>query len=56
LTAESALGEARAEKIQSRLAWHIALLQLAHDVGVLDAHGGHTLRVVPDSTTTTSPR
>jgi outer membrane protein len=49
LTAESALGDARAIRIQARLNWHIALLQLAHDVGVLDARGGHTLRVVPDS-------
>jgi outer membrane protein TolC len=48
LTAESALGDARAIRIQARLNWHIALLQLAHDVGVLDARGGHTLRVVPD--------
>jgi outer membrane protein len=48
LTAESALGDARAIRIQARLNWHIALLQLAHDVGVLDARGGHSLRVVPD--------
>ena len=52
LTAESALGSARALRIQSRLSWHTALLQLAHDVGVLDAHGGNALRVTPDSTTT----
>jgi outer membrane protein len=52
LTAESALGEARALQIQARLNWHVALLQLAHDVGVLDARGGHPLRVTPDSTTT----
>ncbi len=52
LTAESALGSARALRIQSRLSWHVALLQLAHDVGVLDVHGGNTLRVTPDSTIT----
>lgn len=56
LTAESALGSARAQRIQARLTWHVALLQLAHDVGVLDAHGGHRLTVVPDSTSRTSPR
>ena len=50
LTAESALGSARALRIQARLSWHVALLQLAHDVGVLDEHGGNTLRVRPDST------
>ena len=55
LTAESALGNARALKIQARLSWNIALLQLAHDVGVLDARGGHSLQIVPD-TTTTAPR
>ena len=56
LTAESALGEARALQIQARLSWHVALLQLAHDVGVLDARGGHPLRVAPDSTTTVPPQ
>jgi outer membrane protein TolC len=56
LTAESALGSARAQRIQSRLSWHVALLQLAHDIGVLDAHGGQPLRVVPDQTTQAPPR
>ncbi|HVX87298.1 MAG TPA: TolC family protein [Gemmatimonadales bacterium] len=50
LTAESALGNARALKIQARLSWNTALLQLAHDVGVLDARGGHALRIAPDTT------
>jgi len=49
LTAESALGSARAQRVQSRLSWHVALLQLAHDVGVLDTRGGAPLRIVPDS-------
>ena len=56
LTAESALGSARAQRVQARLSWHVALLQLAHDVGVLDTRGGVPLRVVPDSTTQAPPR
>ena len=56
LTAESALGAARAQRIQSRLTWHVALLQLAHDVGILDTHGGAPLRLVPDTTTQAAPR
>ena len=51
LTAESALGSARAQRVQARLSWHVALLQLAHDVGVLDTRGGAPLRIVPDSNT-----
>ncbi|HTK57169.1 MAG TPA: TolC family protein [Gemmatimonadales bacterium] len=56
LTAESARGNARALKIQARLSWNTALLQLAHDVGVLDARGGHSLRIVPDTTNLAPPR
>jgi outer membrane protein TolC len=56
LTAESALGNARALKIQARLSWNTALLQLAHDVGVLDPRGGHSLRIAPDTTTQAPPR
>lgn len=56
LTAESARGNARALKIQARLSWNTALLQLAHDVGVLDARGGHSLRIAPDSTNQAPPR
>lgn len=52
LTAEAALGSARATRVQSRLEWHLALLQLAHDVGVLDPRGGHPFRVLPDTTST----
>jgi outer membrane protein TolC len=50
LTAESALGNARAVRISARLNWNVALLQLAHDVGVLDPRGGSTLRLAPDTT------
>ncbi len=56
LTAESALGDARNQRVQSRLLWHTALLQLAHDIGVLDARGGHPIRIVPDSSTSVQPR
>ena len=56
LTAESALGNARALRITARLSWNTALLQLAHDVGVLDARGGHSLRIVPDTTNQAPPR
>ena len=40
LLARSALDQARAEDIQARWEWRIALTQLAHDVGSLDT-GGH---------------
>lgn len=56
LTAESALGNARALKVLARLSWNVALLQLAHDIGVLDVRGGHTLHILPDSTTQAPPR
>jgi outer membrane protein len=56
LTAESALGDARSARVQARLTWHVALLQLAHDIGVLDPRGGHPLRLVTDSTTTVPAR
>jgi outer membrane protein len=56
LTAESALGDARSARVQARLTWHVALLQLAHDIGVLDPRGGHPLRLVTDTTTTVPAR
>lgn len=39
LTAQRALALARAQQINARLAWHIALAQLARDVGVLGVGG-----------------
>jgi len=39
LLARSALDQARAEDIQARWEWRIALTQLAHDVGSLDTAG-----------------
>jgi outer membrane protein TolC len=39
LTAQTALANARAQSAQSRWLWQTALVQLAHDVGVLDRNG-----------------
>jgi outer membrane protein TolC len=39
LTAQTALANARAQSAQSRWFWQTALVQLAHDVGVLDRNG-----------------
>jgi hypothetical protein len=47
LSAQSALADARAERIQSRLAWSVSFAQLAHDAGLLDTHGGNPIRLVP---------
>ena len=50
LAAQSALADARAQRIQARLEWNVSLAQLAHDAGLLDQHGGSPLRLVPDTT------
>jgi outer membrane protein len=55
LSAQSALADARAERIQSRLAWSVSLAQLAHDAGLLDVHGGNPLRLTPVPDTTKTP-
>jgi outer membrane protein len=60
LAAQSALASARAQQVDARLAWSVSLAQLAHDAGVLDPQGGHTLRLTSDTTpvpsdTTTVP-
>ena len=47
LTAESALAGARAQRIQARLGWQAALVQLARDAGVLDLQGQSPLRLAP---------
>jgi hypothetical protein len=39
--------------VSARLAWSVSLAQLAHDAGVLDPRGGHTLRLSADTTTGT---
>lgn len=52
LTAESALADARAQRINARFAWYIALAQLAHDVGVLGLDGSTPFALQPDTTGT----
>lgn len=47
LSAENALAAARAQRIQARLGWQAALVQLARDAGLLDLRGGSRLRVTP---------
>jgi len=54
LTAESALAGARAQRIQSRLGWQAALVQLARDAGLLDLQGQSPLRLVPAGTSNDS--
>jgi outer membrane protein len=49
LSAQTALADARAQQVLSRLEWNTSLAQLAHDAGVLDVHGGSSLRLAPDS-------
>jgi outer membrane protein len=53
LAAQSALADARAQQVLARLEWNTSLAQLAHDAGVLDARGGSSLRLEPDSTPST---
>lgn len=55
LSAQSALADARAQRVNARLAWNVSLAQLAHDAGVLDPHGGSPLHLVPDTTTLSPP-
>jgi outer membrane protein len=54
LAAQSALASARAQQVGARLTWSVSLAQLAHDAGVLDPQGGHTLRLTSDTTTVPS--
>jgi outer membrane protein TolC len=54
LSAENALASARAQRIQARLGWQAALVQLARDAGLLDLQGRSPLRLTatparPDS-------
>lgn len=51
LTAQSALASARAQRVQARLNWNLALAQLARNAGVLDPTGGTGLHLVPDTST-----
>jgi outer membrane protein TolC len=43
LSAQRSLALARAEQIQARIGWHMALAQLAHDMGILGLHGDNPL-------------
>jgi TolC family type I secretion outer membrane protein len=48
LSAQRSLAQARAQQVNARLAWHIALAQLAHDIGILGLQGHNPL--TPGST------
>jgi outer membrane protein len=56
LAAQTALADARAQQVLARLEWNTSLALLAHDTGVLDARGGNSLRLTPDSTPALPPR
>jgi outer membrane protein len=56
LAAQSALADARAQVVQSRLAWHTSLAELAHNAGALDTRGGTDLRFSPDTVESSPPR
>ena len=56
LAAQSALADARSQRVQARLAWSVGLAQLTHDAGLLDVRGGSPLRLVPvPAATNTAP-
>jgi len=44
LTAEAALESARAQDIQARADWFVAVAQLAHDTGALEPPAGESIR------------
>jgi outer membrane protein len=50
LTAQAALATARAQNIQARFSWYVALAQLAHDAGILGVDGTSPLHVQTDTT------
>ncbi len=50
LTAENSLADARAQRIQARVNWHTALVQLAHDAGSLQPSGIAGLPLAPPET------
>jgi outer membrane protein len=56
LSAQTALADARAQQVLARLEWNTSLAQLAHDTGILDARGGSSLRLAPDSIPETPSR
>jgi len=52
LTAEAALADARAQSIQARFSWYVALAALAHDAGILGLDGSSPLHLQTDTTGT----
>ncbi len=50
LTAQSVLADARAQVVQSRWTWYLALAQLSRDAGVLGTRGEPHLTLTADST------
>ena len=56
LAAQTALADARAQQVLARLEWNTSLARLAHDTGILDARGGSSLRLAPDSVSNPLPR
>jgi len=49
LTAQTALANARAQRVQTRWQWYTSLAQLAHDAGVLGVRGDTPFSFSPDS-------
>lgn len=47
LSAESSLASARAQRIQARLGWQAALVQLAKDAGLLDLQARSSIQMAP---------
>jgi outer membrane protein len=56
LTAQAALASARAQQVQARWTWETSLVQLAHDAGILDVHGGSPIHLTPDTTQSKPPQ
>lgn len=56
LTAQAALASARAQQVQARWEWELALSQLAHNSGLLDVHGGTPIHMTPDTSKSNPPR
>jgi len=52
LSAEAALADARAQTIQARFSWYVALAGLAHDAGILGLDGSSPLHLQSDTTGT----
>jgi outer membrane protein len=49
LAAQSALEDARAQRVQARAAWFVSLARLAHDTGTLDVSGSGVADTAPIS-------